>query len=63
MTMADFREEVVTLKGSDAITYTSLVSAACALHAADLAMRDAQERYRKALAAHMGAITGAKVDP
>lgn len=51
------------LEGDQVSTHADLEAAARELHAADLAMRTAQEHYRKALAAHMAAITGAKVEP
>lgn len=53
----------VTLQGVAADTHRELQAAARKVEEANAVLTAAQADFRKALAAHMAAITGAKVEP
>ncbi len=54
---------VVTLTEEAASTHQSLQAAARKVEEANRILTDAQSEFRAALAAHLKAITGAKVEP
>ncbi len=53
----------VTLTDEQATTHEKLTKAACKVEEANRILTDAQSEFRAALAAHLKAITGAKVEP
>ncbi len=53
----------VTLMGEQATTHETLTKAARKVEEANRILTDAQSEFRAALAAHLKAITGAKVEP
>ena len=53
----------VTLLGEQATTHEALAKASRKVEEANRILTDAQSEFRAALAAHLKAITGAKVEP
>ncbi len=54
---------VVELAGDLATTHKALAEAGKRVEEANRTLLDAQAEFRKALAAHMSALTGGKVEP